>query len=230
MRRNISGGDRLASRREPLRRSSGRNPRPNTSRPLQPGIHRYLRDTDHAHVYLASSCSLLSLSSSLGHLLTSIYSIHPRPLSGSYVYISSDDDAVDPALSLRTSELDSRRETVEGSDIAARISAFGIHTRKVQRLRNIHVCTRIYHRAYLYAATAKCITVGTTRITLPLCLSLSLSVPLSLSLSLCLSPSLIETRLTEVREGTSRRIRGGRGTRNGSPFTSDTTRFVSRFF
>lgn len=47
------------------------------------GIHRYLRDTDHAHVYLLSSCSPLSLSS-VGLLLTLFTRYTSRPLGRLY--------------------------------------------------------------------------------------------------------------------------------------------------
>lgn len=65
MQRNISGVDRLASRNESRRRSSGRNPRPNTSR-LQPGIHRYPQAPT-TRTCIFSSASLLppSVNSSL---------------------------------------------------------------------------------------------------------------------------------------------------------------------
>lgn len=72
MRRNINAGDLLVNRNESPRRSSDRNPRPNTSQ-LQFGIHRYPRDTDHAHVYLFFRYSSLSLSVPLRVLLISVF-------------------------------------------------------------------------------------------------------------------------------------------------------------
>lgn len=167
-RRNINGVDRLVSRSESPRRSSGRNPRPNTSR-LQPGIHRYPRDTDHAHVYLFFRCSSLSLSvrSSVRPSVPLSLSFLPHLLR-IYLYTHSNIPAnrTDPLCCSHTTR-DPRSTTIKRSaDICTtRISAYGVRTRKVQSYRNIHVCIRVYHRA-IYAA--KCITVGTTRISLSL--------------------------------------------------------------
>lgn len=82
-RRNISAEDRLVGLSECRRRSSGRNPRPNAS--LLPGIHRYLADTDHAHVYRVPSASVSLLIEDKSHLI-------PLPTIYTSVLYTDDND------------------------------------------------------------------------------------------------------------------------------------------
>ena len=185
----------MANRNEFPSQSLGRNPRPNTSR-LQPGIHRYPRDTDHAHVYLFFRYSSLSLPCSSVSVLLLLFSA-PR----TYLFIH-------PFQYLRLIVENFLCTQVEicfqtfGYISLHRYRIFVSIRKKVPRYRNIHVC---YARRLSVSQSA------------PL-ESLSPSLALSCLLFLPLAFSLFAEISGGPTQGSGRQIRGGCETRNGFPF------------